>query len=205
MLKALLIALLPKSLRIFLREKITQAWRRLKAPRMIWGYRNFDGSFQELTRISDTVVLKHPEKITIGDNVFVGHHSILDGTGGLEIGEGCQVGFWCGLFTHSSHCAIRLYGRHYQDIPEYEKVAYDIAPVSIGKYVFIGAGCIILPGTQIGDGALVSAGALVAGSFEAFAIISGSPAKKVGDTRTLDKRHLRDPQLLEWYEEWQKS
>jgi acetyltransferase-like isoleucine patch superfamily enzyme len=145
----------------------------------------------------------HPERIDVADNVFVWHYTILDGTGGLKIGEGTQIGAWVGIFTHSSHIAIRLYGNHYQEIPESEKVGYPIAPVTVGKYVFIGAGAKILPGVKIGDGALVAAGSMVSQDVPAFSVVAGNPAKARGDTREIDKKYLNDARLSEWYGEWQ--
>lgn len=188
-----------------LRQLISDRLRGLKAPRMIWGYRDACGELRKRTRVSDTAFIYHPERVSISDNVFVWHYTILDGTGGLEIGEGSQIGAWVGIFTHSSHIAIRLYGDHYQEVPEAEKRGYPTAPVKIGRYVFVGAGAKILPGVTIGDGALISAGALVAKNVDAFQIVTGNPAEVVGDTRPLDKRHLKDPQLREWYDAWQES
>lgn len=180
--------------------------RRLKTPFMLWGYHDSSGRWRERTRISDTVFFYHKENITIADNVFVWHYTILDGTGGLEIGEGSQIGAWVGIFTHSSHIAVRIYGNHYQDVPENEKIGFSIAPVKIGKYVFIGAGATIFPGVIIGDGALVSSGAVVNKSVEPFQIVRGNPAEIIGDVRKLDKRYLRNnPELQTWYEEWQHT
>lgn len=196
---------LPAPIRRFIRSKIDRVIGQIKAPRMVWGYRNSTGEWQPRTRISDTVFMYHPEKIRIADNVFVWHYTILDGTGGLEIGEGSQIGAWVGIFTHSSHIAIRIYGNHYQEVLEHEKKGYPIASVQIGKYVFIGAGAKILPGVTVGDGSLISAGAIVTSDIGEFEIVNGNPAKVIGDTRRLDKRYLKNPQLNDWYEEWQKK
>ena len=204
MMKKLTNILIPAGLRHLLNRRINQAIRHFKAPRMIWGYQDSSGLWRDKSRISDTVFIYHPERIKIEDNVFVWHYTLLDGTGGLEVGEGSQIGAWVGIFTHSSHIAIRLYGRHYQEVPEIEKKGYPIAPVKIGKYVFVGAGAKILPGVSIGDGALIAADSIITKNLSAFEIVSGNPASVVGDTRKLDQRYLKDPQLLEWYSEWQK-
>jgi acetyltransferase-like isoleucine patch superfamily enzyme len=172
---------------------------------MVRGYMDSTGQFRTRTRISDTVFMYHPERIRIADNVFVWHYTILDGTGGLEIGEGSQIGAWVGIFTHSSHIAIRIYGNHYQEVSEDLKNGYPINKVKIGKYVFIGAGAKILPGLTVGDGALVSAGAIVSKNVRDFEIAAGNPAQVIGDTRELDGKYLKDPQLNIWYGEWQKK
>lgn len=172
---------------------------------MVWGYRDAKGEFRERTRISDTALLRRPENLFIADNVFIWHYTILDGTAPIRIGEGSQIGAWVGIFTHSSHIAIRLYGDHYQEVAETEKKGYRIAPVEIGRYVFVGAGAKILPGVTIGDGALISAGAVVTRDVGGFEIVAGNPAEVIGDARKLDERYVKGPPLSDWYTAWQKS
>jgi acetyltransferase-like isoleucine patch superfamily enzyme len=53
--------------------------------------------------------------------------------------------------------------------------------VVIGDRVWIGYRAIILPGVTIGEGAVVGAGALVTRDIEAYMIVAGSPAHKVGE------------------------
>ena len=180
--------LVPKSIRFRVREWLNNRRRQRQAPRMLWGYRGNDGEWLSNVRISDTAFLYHPERIDFADDVFVWHYTILDGTGGLTIGTGTQIGAWVGIFTHSSHLAIRLYGAHYHEVPEAEKQAYPKAPVSIGRYVFIGAGAKVLPGVTIGDGALISTGAVISKDVPPFTIMAGNPAKPIGDTRKLRKK-----------------
>lgn len=193
--------LLPRPIRSALKKEL----RALKTPEMVYGYRDPLGNYRPLTRISDSALLIHPENIQIADNVFVGHYNIIDGVGGVRIGEGTQFAANVCIFTHSSHIAIRLYGRHYQGIPECEKKGYAIAPVNIGRYVYVGAGANIFSGVTLADGALVYAGAFVTKDVAEYQIVAGCPAKVIGDTRELDKPYLNDPQLLEWYNEWQEN
>lgn len=170
-------------------------------PRIVGGWVRGDGTYLPNTRISNTAFCFAEDQLLVDDHVFVGHYSVLDATYGLRIGEGAQIGFFTGIFSHSSHVAIRLYGREYVNTAH--KHAYFSAPVVIGPYCFVGAHATLLPGTQLGRGCLVSAYSMVSGSFEDFSVIAGNPAKRVGDTRRMDAPHLaRHPELRAHYEAW---
>ncbi len=181
-------------------ERRFRRW--LKTPRMDLGYTDSTGEQRPNTRVSDTVFMDYRENIKVGDHVYIGHYTVLDGAGGLEIAEGCHISPWVGIFTHSSHIAIRLYGRHYDEVPAAQKKAYNLSPVSIGKYTYIGAGARILPGVKIGKGCIIGSGSLVTRDIGDYQYAKGTPAGVVGDTRALDKPFMGDPDIAGWYHEW---
>jgi acetyltransferase-like isoleucine patch superfamily enzyme len=154
-------------------------------------------------KIGDTVVMTHPEKIRFGDRVFIWHHTILDGCGGIAIGDGCQIGTKVGLFTHSSHFSIRLYGDRYYETPCSDHVGRVEGPIELGDYCYVGPNSILMPNTRMGKGCLVAAFSYVSGEFSDFSIVAGNPAKVVGDTRRIDRYHLdKRPDLMENYRRW---
>ncbi len=104
----------------------------------------------------------------IGAGTWIGAFTVIDGSGGLTIGEGCDVSCGVQIYTHSSakRCVS---GREYPVV--------DRAPTVIGNRVFIGANAIIQMGVTIGDGALVAAGAVVTRDVPAGVLVSGVPAK----------------------------
>jgi acetyltransferase-like isoleucine patch superfamily enzyme len=141
-------------------------------------------------RISTSVAFNGPRaNIHIADNVFIGHFSILDGTDRLTIGEGVQIAGWAGLYTHSSHISIRLLGDRYFGW-EGERPGWVQEPLTIGPYAFLGVKCTVLPGCHVGRSALVAAHSLVNRPVPDFAIVSGTPARQVGDVRELDRPYL---------------
>jgi len=161
-------------------------------PFMVYGYkRKIDGKYLKNTRISSSSIILNPEKLKIENNVWLWHYSVIDSSNGVIIGEGCQIGAWVGIFTHSSHVAIRLYGENYIHYPIEEREGYVKGAVSIGAYTFIGAKSIVLPGTNIGKGSIVSAGSIVKGEFPDYSIIAGNPAKVIGDTRKMDEGYFK--------------
>jgi len=197
--------IIPSPLRKKIRSWSDKVRRELKSPRIDVGYNDSSGSWRAHTYVSDTAFFDHPERIQIGDHVYIGHYTVLDGVGGLVIEEGCQLAAHVTVFTHSSHIAIRLYGNHYHESEGEEKQAYPIAPVRIGKYTFLGTGAKIMPGVTIGKGCIIGAGSIVFSNVEDFQIVAGVPVRVIGDSRKLDEPYLKDPVLRKWYEEWQKS
>lgn len=168
---------------------------------MVGRYKRKDGKVLPSTRISNTTFIGSPEKFEISDHVFIGHFNFIDASNGLKIGTGCQVTNYVSILTHSSHQAIRLYGTQYTAVKEH--VSYIRGPVEIGDFTFIGPHTVIMPGTKIGKGCLVSAFSYVKGTFPDFSVISGNPATVTGDTRELDGPYLDShPELRPFYESW---
>ena len=184
-----------------MRELLQRAWRALTGPRMLYGWRHPDGRWLAHTRISSATRIESPERLDIGDHVYVGPFNLLDASGGLRIDEGVQVTTHCALLTHSSHQALRLAGRSYWGHPE--PPGFVRRPTEVGAYSFIGPHCVVMAGSRIGRGALVKAYSYVDGDVPDFAIVAGQPAAVVGDTRDLDRDWLEShPAGRTHYDAW---
>lgn len=172
----------------------------LRRPFMAYGYWDrASGKFRKNTRVSSSAVISDRKSVAVADNVWIWHHTIIDGSNGVTIEEGCQIGAWVGIFSHGSHIAIRLYGADYIKIPREAREGYTRGAVHIGPYCFIGAGALIMPGVTLGKGCLVSAGAVVSKTAPDYSILRGSPAQVVGDVRDLDKKFLKNPEIRKTY------
>lgn len=64
-----------------------------------------------------------------------------------------------------------------------------LRPVSIGAGAYVGSRAILLPGTTVGDGAVVGAGSVVRGDVPANAIAYGNPAEIKGTVTDHLERH----------------
>lgn len=111
-------------------------------------------------------------KIKIGNNVGISGATIY-ARKGIEIGDNTLIGGNAKILDNDFH-PIEIEARR-NDIKE--KIL--TKPIKIGKNCFIGCNSIILKGTELGDGCVVGAGAVVAGKFEANSVIAGNPAKVV--------------------------
>ncbi len=169
-------------------------------PFMAYGYYNrVTRRLQKFTRISSSAVLLDKKNLDLGDNTWVGHYSIIDSSYGVKIGEGCQLAAWIGIYSHSSHIAIRLLGKNYIGTDKHHRVGYQRGAVEIGEYTFVGAQSIILPGVKIGKGCLIGAQSLVSKSVPDFSIVTGNPAQVIGDTRRMDRKYLADTSVQMTY------
>ena len=73
--------------------------------------------------------------------------------------------------------------------------------IVIGDYSFIGTGCIILPGVEIGKCCLIGAGTVVRGKIPDYSIVVGNPGVITGDTRKylttiLEKKYNKTVNIL---------
>lgn len=184
----------------------------LRAPFMVPGHRDeVSGKFRKLTRISSSAVLECRNRIAIGDNVWIGHNVIIDGSNGITICDGVQISYSAGIFTHGSQNAVRLYGDQYINSRSEKRKGYTRDPIHVGPYSFIGAHAILLPGVSLGRGCLVAAGSVVSRSAPDFSILRGCPARIVGDVRAIDAGFMVDPELRNTYfdrkgmDEWLKE
>lgn len=187
----------------WLKEKISNRLSIYHKPMMLSGYKQGKIKLKNV-RISNTTFINSRENLRLYDNVFIGHFNFIEASNGIVIEEGCQITNFVTITTHSSHISIRLYGDEYtkhSDLKGYIKGA-----IFIGKYTYIGPHTVIVPNTKIGKGSIVAAYSYVKGEFPDFSIISGNPAKVVGDTRQLDEPYLNEnPDLRAFYNKWLKQ
>lgn len=174
-------------------------------PRVVYGWRNADGSYCPSTRVSTHTCFEHPKGLTLGDHVFVGHFNRIDGSNGLVIEEGVQITNYVSVLSHSSHRSVRIMGRRYIGHPD--PLGYVRRATHIGAYSFIGPHCIIAPGARIGKGVIVQAYSFVSGDVPDFAIVGpkalGQPAIVMGDTRLMDGNLLmQHPEYRPVYAAW---
>lgn len=111
--------------------------------------------------------------VKVGKNTWVGPFTILDGSGGLEIGEYCSISSGVQIYTHETVDWALTGG----------KAKYEQAPVRIGNCCFIGSMSIIRKGVTIGDHCLIGAHSFVNKNIPSYSIAAGSPAEVIGTVK----------------------
>jgi len=147
--------------------------------------------------ISDKASIYGASRIDIGDNSRIDDFCVLSaGEEGIEIGRNVHVAVFCSLIGQakiilddysgiSSKVAVYSsnddYSGNFMTNPtvpsEYTNVT--CKPVRVGKHVVVGAGSVILPGTNLNDGCAVGSLSLISKDCEAGYIYIGNPAKKL--------------------------
>lgn len=119
------------------------------------------------------IVTRTPEaEIVIGDNVGISGATIY-ARKSIHIGDNTNIGGNVKILDNDFH-PIEIDARLADD-----KIKIGTRPIVIGKNCFIGCNSIILKGTELGDGCVVGAGAVVSGKFETNKVIAGNPARVI--------------------------
>lgn len=144
------------------------------------------------SQIDHTVEITNKKAVSIGENSIIykactiylsksgyfsiGNHSHIAPYGYflvqdqlLNIGHNVAIGPFCSFFcvSNGTHSTLLF------------KDQYEKGNIQIGNNVFIGAHCVILPGTTISDNVVVAANSVVKGYLESGFLYAGSPAKAV--------------------------
>lgn len=137
----------------------------------LFAYRCFGMRIGRGSHIYMGAEIRGPWAIRIGLGSSIGHRAILDGRGGIVIGNNVNVstGVWIWTASHDVHTKDFSGGR-----PRKRQVA-------IGDYAWLSCRVTILQGVTIGEGAVVAAGAVVTTEVLPYTIVGGVPAKKIGE------------------------
>lgn len=117
-----------------------------------------------------TVFLNSGGRFSIGNHSHIapyGYFLIQDQM--LNVGHNVAIAPFCSFFCISN--GTQPYALF--------KDQYEKGDIQIGNNVFIGAQCVILPGTTIGDNVVVAANSVVKGHLNSGFLYAGSPAKPV--------------------------
>ena len=141
-------------------------------------------------RVEPEVIIKHPETIELGDSVFVGAHTMIQG----RFDGTCRIGnhVWIGPHAYfdardliledfvgwgpgakvlgSSHTGVPL------DLPIIA-TQLEIKRVVIGYGADVGTNATILPGVHVGSHSIIGAGAVVTSDVPDYAVVAGVPAR----------------------------
>ncbi len=126
-------------------------------------------------------------RLTIGDNVFIGGHTLIACADEITIESDVLISYQVLIMDSDNH-SLRASER-LEDLRNWRRGNYDWShvprkPVRIREKAWIGARAIIAKGVEIGEGGVVAAGAVVTRNVEPYTVVAGNPARVV---RELDE------------------
>jgi len=108
--------------------------------------------------------------VRIGKNCWVGPFTLLDGTGGLKIGNNCTISSGVQIYTHDTVKRTLSGG----------KLKREVKNVTIENNCYIGPYSVITKGVKIGKKSIIGAHSLVNSDIPELSIAFGIPAKVAG-------------------------
>jgi virginiamycin A acetyltransferase len=143
------------------------------------------------------------EDSTRGTRIVIGENVVIDsfvkikpagGAGDLVIGAATTVNSGCVFYTGNgvhigrdvaiaANCTFAPVNHEYADrhTPiRRQGFRPSKGGIVVGDDVWIGANCVLLDGTMIGDGCVVAAGCVVRGTLEPYHVYGGNPLRQIG-------------------------
>lgn len=102
-----------------------------------------------------------------GDNVFINYNLTILDCAELRIGTNVFIAPNVQFYT----------AQHPLDLEERAKHIGDARPIKVGDDVWIGGGCIIMPGVTIGSGSTIGAGSVVTKDVPQNSVAYGNPCR----------------------------
>lgn len=121
-------------------------------------------------------------------NICISRFSILDCTGNIHIGPWCMIGARSRIYTHD-----HIHEGRGPLLAQQERLGVVWQDKYIGRDVWIHENVIVLyQVTEIPDGAVIGAGAVLTRNPGPYEIWVGVPARKIADRRDLSPQQIRD-------------
>lgn len=105
--------------------------------------------------------------VTVGENTWIGPHVLLDGSGGLSIGDNCSISAGVQICSHDSIQWAISGGQK----------SYEYDQTNIGDYCYIGPNTVVSKGVTIGDRCIIGANSLVLEDIPQNSKAYGTPCK----------------------------
>ena len=132
-------------------------------------------------RFSGRVSISYAASFTRRPRLEIGDHSDIAHDTRFVVGREIRIGRHVQV---AGGVTFRDSGGHPVD-PERRRLGgapdpADVRPVVVHDHAWIGSGVLVMPGTEIGEGAIVSAHSVVSGRIAPYSIVAGNPARRIG-------------------------
>ena len=127
-------------------------------------------------RIFPNLRVRNPQLLSLGDNVSLGNDCFIQAAGEVDISDNVVLGPGVKIWS-----ANHVYGKG-MPVTSHE---YEFKRVEIKRNVWLAANAFIMPGCELGEGTIVSAGSVVgAKKYPPHCVIAGNPARIIKKLET---------------------
>lgn len=144
------------------------------------------------SRIDAGTIIVASGPVSIGSHVHIGAHCYLQGRGGIRIGDFANVSSFVGLHSVSDDPSGTSLTN--PTVPDAYKTL-DIGEIVLGRHALVYTKSTLLPGTTLGEGAVIGALSLAGGDIPEWTIHAGVPARflkaRARDVLDLERKFLR--------------
>lgn len=162
------------------------------------GYFGFK-SIGNNVKIARNCIIAGLSNISIGDNVIIDAYCTIIAAvdGQLKIGSFVHIGGFCHLLAAGGGIEFKDFSGLSQGVKVYSKTddysghtltnptipdkykSLKRGKITFNEHVVIGAGCVILPNVEIGEGTSVGALSLVSTNLDSWTVYIGNPLKRL--------------------------
>lgn len=111
-------------------------------------------------------------EVKVGEQTWIGPHTLLDGSGGLSIGSWCSISSGVQIYSHDTVAWALTAGQ----------AEPDRDPTRIGSRCYLGPNTIVSKGVTIGDGCVIGANSLVLKDIPDGSKAFGTPCRVEGSS-----------------------
>lgn len=108
--------------------------------------------------------------VRVGRNTWIGPFTLLDGTGGLSIGDNCSISSGVQIYSHDTVKWAVSGGT----------APYERSPVEIGDCCYIGSQTVVGKGVTVGAHSVVGACSFVNRDVPPYSVVAGAPCRPLG-------------------------
>jgi len=128
--------------------------------------RMFGAKIGKGCRIQGGAEIWQPWKLTLGNNCWIDGGAKIYSVDSIAIGNNCVISAEAFICTAS----------HDIRSPSFDLIT---KPITLGESCWIASRAIVLPGVNIGEGAVVAAGAVVVKDVPPSTVVGGNPAREL--------------------------
>lgn len=134
----------------------------------------------EGARIDDYCRLEGGTGLRIGRFVHISSFAGILGGGGADIGDYASIGQGARIVTGTGHAREAHFPAA---MPEGDPFHRTRGRTVLGSYSFVAVNAVVLPNVNLGEGAVVAAGAVATRDVPPWTIVAGAPARVIGERR----------------------